>query len=79
MTDMSPEVVPPSSEPDAAVGTGSGHDSGGATPPPDPSESAGTGGVGSVSDQQGSSAEGGAAYSLDGDDNPTGQASPSGT
>lgn len=31
MTDMTPEVVPRSGKPDAAVATGSGHDTGGAT------------------------------------------------
>jgi hypothetical protein len=79
MTDMTPEVVPPSDEPNAAVATGSGHQPGGATPPRDSSEVAGTGGVGTVADQQGSSAQGGAAYSLDGDENPTQPQSPSGT
>ncbi len=79
MTDMTPEVVPPSDEPDAAVATGSGHDGGGTTPQPDPAEAAGTGGIGTVADQQGSSAGGGAAYSLDGDENPTEPQSPSGS
>ena len=79
MTDMTPEVVPPSNEPDAAVAGGSGSGSGGATPPEDPAATAGTGGLGTVAGQQGSSAEGGAAYSLDGDENPTEPQSPSGT
>ncbi len=51
-----PEVVPPSSEPDAAVSTGSGGSGSGATPPPPPSQSAGTGGVGTQEEQQGSGA-----------------------
>ena len=79
MTDMTPEVVPPSDEPDAAVATGSGDDTAGATPPEGASEMAGTGGLGTVADQQGGSAQGGAAYSLDGDENPTEPQSPSGT
>ena len=45
------EHVQPSSEPDAAVSTGSGADKAG-TPPPPPSESAGTGGLGAQSEQQ---------------------------
>ena len=74
------EVVAPSPEPDAATATGTGHETGGSTPPPDPSQSASTSGLGTAEQQQsGGSPTGGAAYSLDGDDNPTEQASPSGT
>ena len=78
MTSSSPEVVPPSSEPDAAVATGSGREAG-ATPPPPPSPSAGTGGIGTQSEQQGSSAQGGAPYDLDGSDDSTAPQGPSGT
>ena len=64
----STEIVPPSSEPQAAVSTGSGREPSGATPPPDPQQSAGTGGIGTQADQQGASAQGGAPYRLSGDD-----------
>ena len=77
------EVVAPSPEPDAATATGTGHESGGATPPPDPSQSASTSGLGTADSQQSGGSptggSGGAAYSLDGDENPTEPASPSGT
>ena len=80
MSESTPEVVPPSSEPDSATATGTGSHSGGATPPPDPSESASTSGLGTMDEQQGDGApSGGAPYSLDGDENPTEPASPSGT
>ena len=79
MTDSNREVVPPSPEPDAAAGTGSGAASGGSATPPDPSRDASTSGLGTMDEQQGDSAEGGAPYSLDGDENPTSPASPSGT
>ncbi len=80
MTDQQPEVVQPSSEPDAGVSTGSGGgNSGGATPPPDSGQSAGTGGIGTQEQQQGQSAEGGAPYDLDGGTNPTDARSDSGT
>ena len=78
MTSSSPEVVPPSNEPDAAVATGSGREAG-ATPPPPPSQSAGTGGIGTQSEQQGSSAPGGAPYDLGGSDDSTTPQGPSGT
>ncbi len=65
---MPDETVPPSSEPDAAAATGtSGEKS--AAPPPDPASSAGTGGIGTADEQQGSSAHGGAPYELT-DDGP---------
>jgi hypothetical protein len=73
------ESVPPSPDPDAAVGTGSGHDPGGVTPPPEPSEGASTTGLGSAASQQGETPPGNAPYSLDGDENPTEKQSPSGT
>jgi hypothetical protein len=79
MSEHTPEVVPPSSEPDSATATGTGDPSDGVTPPEDPSETASTSGLGTVEDQQGSDASGGAPYSLDGDPNPTEPASPSGT
>lgn len=49
-----PEHVQPSSEPDAAVATGSGgrDDAGEQVPPVPPSESASTSGLGSQADQQ---------------------------
>ena len=82
MSSSSPEVVPPSSEPDAAVATGSGRDAG-ATPPPPPTESASTSGLGPQTEQQGSSAKGDAPYDLSGTgdstDDGTGAQSPSGT
>lgn len=65
---MPGETVPPSSEPDAAAGTGTGGAKD-AAPPPAPAESAGTGGLGTVGDQQGSSAHGDAPYDLS-DDGP---------
>ena len=65
---MSGETVSPSPEPDAAAGTGTGGGKDGAPPPP-PGSSAGTGGLGTASEQQGSSAQGGAPYSLT-DDGP---------
>ena len=79
MTDMQPEVVPPSNEPDAAVSTGSGRDAQGATPPPE--SSASTSGLGPQSEQKGASAKGGAPYSLTDDVNSDDQPpqSPSGT
>ena len=52
---MPGETVQPSPEPDAGVATGSGHEKD-AAPPPAPGESAGTTGMGSVGDQQGSGA-----------------------
>ena len=81
MTDNTPEVVPPSPEPDAGVGTGSGQpQSEGAGPAPHPSTAASTSGLGTMDEQQGSGGQsGGAPYSLDGDENPTEPASPSGT
>ena len=76
-----PEVVPPSDEPDAAVGTGSGRDAQAATPPPD--DSASTSGLGTHDEQQGSSTGGSsggdAPYSLSGGTNETEPKSPSGT
>ena len=72
------EVVPPSTEPDAAVGTGSGAPREGA-PPPDPEQAASTSGLGTQDQQHGEPDDGPAPYSLDGDDNPTEQRSPSGT
>ena len=77
MSESSPEVVPPSSEPDAAVGTGSGRDAQAVTPPPD--SGASTSGVGTQESQRGASAQGGAPYSLSGHDDSTGPKSPSGT
>ena len=50
------EIVPPSSEPDAAVSTGSGRDAQAGTPPPPPEVSAGTGGIGTQAEQQGAGA-----------------------
>ena len=66
-----PEIVPPSSEPDAATASGTGTDKA-AAPPPPPEESAGTGGVGTEADRQaGSSAPpANAPYSLSGETNP---------
>ena len=81
MSESTPEVVPPSNEPDAAVATGSGEGSGGATPPPSPSEGASTSGLGTQASQHGD-ADGGdeAPYDLDGEQaNPTQPQSPSGT
>ncbi len=63
-----PETVSPSPEPDAAAATGPSGEKD-AAPPPPASSSAGTGGLGTVDDQQGSSAHGGAPYDL-GDDGP---------
>jgi hypothetical protein len=65
---MPGETVPPSSEPDAAAGTGTGGVKD-AAPPPSPEHSAGTGGLGTVADQQGGSAQGDAPYQLT-DDGP---------
>ena len=79
MTDPTPEVVPPSSEPDAAVSTGSGRDAQGGTPPPPPEQSAGTGGIGTQEQQQGGSTGEGAPYSLTESDDTGGAQSPSGT
>ena len=73
----SPETVPPSDEPDAAVGTGSGRDVRAVTPPP--ADSASTSGLGTHDEQQGGSAKGGAPYSLSGGDDDADPASPSGT
>jgi hypothetical protein len=72
-----PEIVPPSDEPDAAVGTGSGRDAQAATRPPD--NSASTSGLGTHDEQQGASAKGGAAYQLSGSDDDGPPRSPSGT
>ena len=81
MQDSTPESVTPSPEPDAAVGTGSGHDPGGSTPPPSPSDGASTSGLGTQDSQHGDA--GGsheAPYDLDGEQaNPTEPRSPSGT
>ena len=65
---MPAETVPPSPEPDAAAATGTSGDKQ-AAPPPSPGSSAGTGGIGTVDEQQGSSASGGAPYQLT-DDGP---------
>lgn len=66
MTSSSPEVVPPSSDPDAAVSTGSAGDGKAAAAPP--ADGASTSGLGPQTEQQGGSAKGGAPYSLTGDD-----------
>ena len=58
-----PEIVQPSSEPDAAVSTGSGGSQEGAPPPP-PAQAASTSGVGTVEDQQGSAPPADALYDL---------------
>ena len=64
---MPGERVQPSPEPDAGVATGAGGDKE-AAPPPSPDESAGTTGMGSVGDQQGSGAPpANAPYDLSGD------------
>ena len=79
MSESTPEAVPPSNEPDAAVATGSGHPQS-SGPAPDPSTDASTSGLGTMDEQQASGApSGGAPYSLDGDENPSEPASPSGT
>lgn len=65
---MPGETVPPSSEPDAAVATGTSGEKA-AAPPPSPETSAGTGGIGTADQQQGAGAHGGAPYSLT-DDGP---------
>ena len=62
-SESQPEVVPPSSEPDAAVSTGSGSDRGAQAPPP-PSQAASTSGLGTVQDQQGSAPPADGAYDL---------------
>lgn len=73
-----PEVVPPSSEPDANVSTGAGGDQSGATPPPPPDESASTSGLGTADQQLGSAPPGDAPYDLT-PDGPDDTKSPSGT
>jgi hypothetical protein len=78
---MPGETVPPSPEPDAAAGTGTGGSKDAAPPPPSES-SAGTGGLGTVADQQGGSAQGDAPYDLSEDgprDHEQPPQSPSGT
>ncbi len=56
-------TVPPSSEPDAAVSTGSGSDRA-AQASPAPSVAASTSGLGTVQDQQGSAPAADGAYDL---------------
>lgn len=65
---MPGETVSPSSDPDAGAATGTGGEKD-AAPPPSPDESAGTGGLGTVDDQQGGSPSGDAPYDLS-DDGP---------
>ncbi len=75
-----PEVVPPSSEPDAATASGTGSPKA-AAPPPPLEESAGMGGVGTEAERSagGHAPPADAPYSLTGDSNPTDNAAGSGT
>ena len=75
-----PEIVPPSSEPDAATASGTGSPKA-AVPPPPPEQSAGMGGVGTEAERQagGQAPPAEAPYSLTGDSNPTDTTSGSGT
>lgn len=75
-----PEIVPPSSEPDAATATGTGSPRA-AEPPPPLEESAGMGGVGTEAERSasGSAPPANAPYSLTGESNETDSASGSGT
>jgi hypothetical protein len=65
---MPGETVQPSPEPDAAAATGTSGEKAAAAPP-SPESSAGTGGIGTVDQQRGGSAQGDAPYDLS-DDGP---------